>query len=217
MGYITENELSDKLKSVIKNYRITSGTNAYTISIPGITEYYDGLPVIVKIGTTNTGNCTLNINNLGAKTILDNTGAQIKTGGLKAGMPYLLYYNGTNLIIIGGNGVDQSVMDAIENAQNMATQANTKAESALTKITNAEAAITNNSKTILEHATSISNISNSVTNITNTVTNGVQHFVRATDPGSAAKTNDIWIDTTNNLIKYKLSNGTWKSLGASYN
>lgn len=85
-------------------YGTTSGTNTYTTSIAGITAYTDGLKVTVKIGTTSTGTSTLNINELGEKTILDNLGNAITSGGLKAGIPYNLCYNGTNFIVLGKGG-----------------------------------------------------------------------------------------------------------------
>ena len=85
-------------------YGTTSGTNTYTVSITGVTSLYDGLKVTVKIGTTSTGASTLNINSLGAKTILDSSGNAITSGGLKAGIPYQLCYNGTNFIVLGKGG-----------------------------------------------------------------------------------------------------------------
>ena len=47
--------------------------------------------------------------------------------------------------------------------------------------------------------------------------NKVKIFSQTTDPGTSAKTNDIWIDLKNNVIKTRLSNNTWKILGAAYN
>ena len=82
-------------------YGTTSGTNTYTVSITGVTSYYDGLIVTIKIGTTSTGASTININSLGAKTILDSLGNAIVSGGLKAGIPYKICYNGTNFYCIG--------------------------------------------------------------------------------------------------------------------
>ena len=47
--------------------------------------------------------------------------------------------------------------------------------------------------------------------------NKVKIFSQTSDPGTIAKTNDLWIDLTNNVIKTRLSNNTWKILGAAYN
>ncbi|MGG7200185.1 hypothetical protein ACQPUL_05535 [Clostridium butyricum] len=98
------NENFQKIDNSLSPYASASGTNAYTITIPGITSYIDGLKVTVKIGATSTGASTLNINGLGAKTILDNLGNAIINGGLKAGIPYNLCFNGTNFIVLGKGG-----------------------------------------------------------------------------------------------------------------
>lgn len=46
------------------------------------------------------------------------------------------------------------------------------------------------------------------------------YIVSATDPATDAsnniKTNDLWIDTVNNMFKLRLANGTWKPVGAIY-
>lgn len=82
----------------------TSGTNTYTAANNKITVYTEGLTVRVKIGNASTGASTLNINGLGAKTILDSLGNAITGGGLKSGLPYQLCYNGTNFIVLGKGG-----------------------------------------------------------------------------------------------------------------
>ncbi|OPJ63671.1 hypothetical protein [Clostridium chromiireducens] len=96
--------LSELNNDRIYNCGSTSGTNAYTITNSDITAYADGLTVRVKIGNSSTGASTLNINGLGAKTILDTLGNPIVSGGLKAGLPYHLCYNGTNFIVLGKGG-----------------------------------------------------------------------------------------------------------------
>lgn len=108
--------IDTKMKEIERKatyYGATSGTNTYTTSITGITSYYDGLKVTVKIGTTSTGASTLNINSLGSKTILDSNGNAITSGGLKAGIPYTLVYNGTNFIVLGKGGGGNATADKI--------------------------------------------------------------------------------------------------------
>lgn len=54
----------------------TSTAGAFTATIPGITEYYDGLTIMLKNGVvTSAGNFTININNLGAKGSYSNLSA----------------------------------------------------------------------------------------------------------------------------------------------
>jgi len=99
-----DTQLSDMGKNQIYYCGATSGTNAYTVTNSKITAYIDGLTVRIKIGTASTGSSTLNINALGAKPILDTLGNAITSGGLKAGLPYQLCYNGTNFIVLGKGG-----------------------------------------------------------------------------------------------------------------
>ena len=54
----------------------TSTKTSYTVTIPGITEYYDGLTVMLKNGVvTSASGCTININGLGAKPIYSSMSA----------------------------------------------------------------------------------------------------------------------------------------------
>lgn len=54
----------------------TSTESTFTVTIPGITEYYDGLTVLLKNGVvTSKGNYTININGLGAKGAYSNLSA----------------------------------------------------------------------------------------------------------------------------------------------
>ena len=82
----------------------TTGTNDYTVTNLNINSYNGEFVVIVKIGTTNTGACTLKINDLEVKNILDNSGNAIAADTLKAGSMYQLFYNGTNFFILTNKG-----------------------------------------------------------------------------------------------------------------
>lgn len=76
--------------------------NAYTVSLnPALAAYAEGVAVAVKINGDNTGAATLNINSLGAKSIVDSKGSALTAGKLKANSIYTLRYNGTNFILQG--------------------------------------------------------------------------------------------------------------------
>ncbi len=89
-------------------YAVDTGVaNAYVITLsPAPTAYYDGMGFSVKIAHASTGASTINVNNLGAKQILDSLGNAIASGGLKAGIIYTLRYNATtgNFIVQGKGG-----------------------------------------------------------------------------------------------------------------
>lgn len=86
-------------------YANTIGTNDYTITLnPKPTSLYEGLGVSVKVNNQNTGASTLNINNLGPKSIKKANGRNVSEGNLKAGSIYTLKYNGANFILQGEGG-----------------------------------------------------------------------------------------------------------------
>jgi hypothetical protein len=87
-------------------YKVATGSaNTYAVTLsPAPAAYVDGMAVCVKINVASTGASTLNVNSLGAKTILDSLGNAITSGGLKANTPYTMRYNGTSFIVQGKGG-----------------------------------------------------------------------------------------------------------------
>lgn len=59
---------------------------------------------------------------------------------------------------------------------------------------------------------SIKSLNTTITSLTNTVNNAI--VISSSQPSN--NSTKIWVDTTNNIIKYKL-NSEWKALGAVYN
>lgn len=78
----------------------TSGTNTITATTETSMALYPGLAVSAKMGGTNTGAATLNINTLGAKPIL-RLGAAVTSGQLASGVVYDFRYDGTSFHMIG--------------------------------------------------------------------------------------------------------------------
>lgn len=91
----------------------TTGTNDYVCSNSKIKAYKEGLTIRIKIGITNTDACTININSLGAKPILDSNGNPISANGFKADIIYQLSYNGVNFIVLGKGGGGTATPDKI--------------------------------------------------------------------------------------------------------
>jgi len=81
----------------------TGSANTQAISVDsGITAYNTGDRFIFIAGYTNTGAATLNVNSIGAKSILFNN-ATLAANTLTAGWTYEVLYDGTNMVIVGGN------------------------------------------------------------------------------------------------------------------
>jgi hypothetical protein len=86
-------------------YGTTSGTNTYTVTLsPAPTSLVDGLCIAIKIGITNTGAATLNVNSLGAKSIVKSDESAFASGDLVSGRIYTFRYNGTSFILQGEGG-----------------------------------------------------------------------------------------------------------------
>lgn len=96
-------------------YGTASGTNAKTISLsPAPSAYVDGMSISFKNTTQNTGSVTINVNSLGAKSILKGNGSVLASGYLKANSIYTIRYNGSNFILQGsdstGNATPEHVL-----------------------------------------------------------------------------------------------------------
>lgn len=100
---------SDKLNQhIIDNvahvrYAVNTSINdSYQITLPDVTEYKEGMIVSFKATVANTTTCSLNINNLGAKTINKFTNAidTLETGDILANQIVTVVYSGTSFIMI---------------------------------------------------------------------------------------------------------------------
>ncbi|WMJ78514.1 MULTISPECIES: phage tail protein [unclassified Sedimentibacter] len=85
-------------------YAVASGTNTYTATIVGITALTEGFSIKIKFTKANTGASTLNINSIGAKSILKGNGNALSSGNIKAGQICNLVYNGLNFQLLGEGG-----------------------------------------------------------------------------------------------------------------
>lgn len=76
------------------------GTDAYAITLsPALTAYTTGMLVSFKANTVNTGAATLNINSLGAITIVKGVNTTLSDGDILAGQLCTVIYDGTNFVL----------------------------------------------------------------------------------------------------------------------
>lgn len=85
------------------DYVVTGGVaNTYTATlVPAITSYRTGQIVTVQISATNTGASTINVNGLGAQTILKNINQALIAGDLTINEVVTMVYDGTNFQLVG--------------------------------------------------------------------------------------------------------------------
>lgn len=83
----------------------TNNGNAYSVTLtPAPVAYVDGLRVTVKINAANTGAVTINVNGLGAKSVLKSNGSVMTSNALRVNSVYSLVYNGLAFILQGEGG-----------------------------------------------------------------------------------------------------------------
>ena len=104
--------------------------NTYTATLnPAPTAYTEGMALAVKINADNTGASTINVNNLGAKSIKKPNGNDVSAGNLKTGSIYTLRYNGINFILQGsdaaGNATPADVLSGKTFTNDQGDQAGT--------------------------------------------------------------------------------------------
>lgn len=104
-------------QSGAKTYAAATGTDTYVATIsPAITAYATGQRFELKFANANTLTTpTINLNGLGAKTIVKHNGAALAAGDIAAGMVCILVYDGTNFHLAnpkassgGGGGITNS-------------------------------------------------------------------------------------------------------------
>ena len=94
--FVTANDQTRNLGQVA--YAEDGGANdnyAITLS-PAPTAYTAGMTIAFKANTANTGAATLNVNGLGAKTIVKDYNATLDDNDIKAGQVVIVVYDGTN-------------------------------------------------------------------------------------------------------------------------
>lgn len=78
----------------------TGSTNAFVLTLPGLSAFYTGMMVWFKPVNGNTGACTINVNTLGAKSLVRPGGVALTSGDITAGALICAVYDGTNFQLI---------------------------------------------------------------------------------------------------------------------
>lgn len=88
------------------NYVVDTGSaNTYAATLsPAPASLFAGLTVRIKIAHTNTSSSTLNLNGLGAKSIVHRDGSAMMGSDLLAGQIATLAYDGSNFQLVGEQG-----------------------------------------------------------------------------------------------------------------
>lgn len=95
--YATVSQLTGATNSPVWGGTSAGTANAQTITLtPALAAYAAGFYADFIVGNTNTGNVTLNVNALGAKSVLKNGTQQLEPGDWTAGQVVSVCYDGAN-------------------------------------------------------------------------------------------------------------------------
>jgi hypothetical protein len=88
-------------RNPVKVLGTVAGTNTITaVMTPALTAYSAGMGVVFTPANNTTGAATININALGAKSIVRGDGTALESGDLQASTIHALVYDGTNFVVL---------------------------------------------------------------------------------------------------------------------
>ena len=76
-------------------------TDVYTTTITGVSSYTTNDAYVIKFNTANENGATININALGAKSLVKNLDQEITAGDISVGQEFIVIYDGTNFQMLG--------------------------------------------------------------------------------------------------------------------
>jgi hypothetical protein len=84
----------------------STGTAQYTCSLPfkRLTQYQPGMTFVLRADTTCAAACSLNIDNLGVKSLKKADGATDPAGAITAGQPQWVFFDGAVFRMLGAGG-----------------------------------------------------------------------------------------------------------------
>ena len=97
----------------ISGVKVTAGSsNTYTLAAARtVASYAQGDAYLFEANHTNTGAATINVDSLGANSIVHNDGTALRAGDMTAAGMYLISYEASNdrFILVGGLGSAQNL------------------------------------------------------------------------------------------------------------
>jgi hypothetical protein len=130
-------QLKANFQKAVEISATASGTNTYTASLSPAPASLSGVWCLITFTNANTGAATLDLNSLGAKSIVKGDGTALSSGDIPAGSVQLLNYNGTNWQVIGGSasGGSGSYLAIASNLSDLASKATARVNLGIDKRT----------------------------------------------------------------------------------
>lgn len=99
------NQNFDDLDAITSAITTTGSSNAYVLTTGlSLAAYVSGQAFKIKTNFANTGAATINVDGLGAKSIVKNGSTALASGDLASGQVYEIAYDGTNFQLVGKFG-----------------------------------------------------------------------------------------------------------------
>lgn len=99
------NQNFDDLDAITGAITTTGSSNAYVLTTGlSLAAYVSGQAFKIKTNFANTGAATINVDTLGAKSIVKNGSTALASGDLASGQVYEIAYDGTNFQLVGKFG-----------------------------------------------------------------------------------------------------------------
>lgn len=104
------NDDFDCIDLFMGSFATTGGTTAYVLTTGRtLPAYATGQVFRLRINATNTGASTLNVDSLGAVSIVKGASTALAAGDLLSGAVYEVSYDGTNFVLVGSSSTNVNV------------------------------------------------------------------------------------------------------------
>jgi hypothetical protein len=209
-----------KLQRGTVNFAVDTGTaNTYVVALDAsITTYTDGLQVVFRPLASNTGTSTINLNGLGAKSIVLTNSDPIQAGDISAGAIIdVRYSTATGFFHLTPNSTIYAHDAGVSAASALASKntATTQAGIATTQATNASTSATNAASSASTASTQATAAGTSATNAATSASSASGSASTATTQASAASTSASAASTSATNAATSATTATTQATNAS--
>lgn len=107
------NQNADDTDVLLSAITTAGSANAYTLTTGlSLAAYVSGQSFLIKASFTNSGAATLNVDGLGAKSLVKGASTALASGDITSGAIYRVAYNGTNFCVLNAGAGSYQPLDA---------------------------------------------------------------------------------------------------------
>lgn len=107
------NQDYDDIDALLGAITTTGSSNAYVLTTGlSLAAYVSGQSFLIKANFTNSGAATINVDTLGAKSLVKGASTALASGDITSGAIYRIAYDGTNFIVLNAGAGSYQPLDA---------------------------------------------------------------------------------------------------------